>query len=262
MKIEEIRKSWRQLVAQKEFKQVAELLRQSPEREKIMQRGRELCAHTFVFDHPWDMERCLTPHTMETMNWNQVFNDDEEWTFMLNRMDYWSALAKAALISQDTRYLDQAKDFLLDWITQHPQIEASLSTRTLDTGIRVVNMLECAALLEAAEKLSEEELTWILTSVENQLAYLKANYIEKYTLSNWGSIQTCGIIVCSAMMGKDPRQDEVYRWALEELETQMQLQIGIRWHALGTIDDVSCRGAQQCAAGIGLRAVLSDSADG
>lgn len=39
---------------------------------------------------------------------------------MLNRMDYWSALAKAALISQDTRYLDQAKDFLLDWITQHP----------------------------------------------------------------------------------------------------------------------------------------------
>ncbi len=103
--------------------------------------GRELCAHTFVFDHPWDMERCLTPHTMETMDWNQVFNDDEEWTFMLNRMDYWSALAKAALVSQDTRYLDQAKDFLLDWIEQHPRIEPSLSTRTLDTGIRVVNML-------------------------------------------------------------------------------------------------------------------------
>lgn len=72
MKIEEIRNSWRQLVAQKELKQVSELLRQSPERDKLMQRGRELCAHTFVFAHPWDMERCLTPHTMETMNWNQV----------------------------------------------------------------------------------------------------------------------------------------------------------------------------------------------
>ena len=98
------------------------------------------------------MERCLTPHTMETMDWNQVFNDDEDWTFMLNRMDYWSALAKAALISQDTRYLDQAKDFLLDWIEQHPRIEPSLSTRTLDTGIRVVNMLECAMLLEGQKK--------------------------------------------------------------------------------------------------------------
>lgn len=52
MKIEEIRNSWRQLVAQKELKQVSELLRQSPERDKLMQRGRELCAHTFVFDHP------------------------------------------------------------------------------------------------------------------------------------------------------------------------------------------------------------------
>ena len=113
---------------------------------------------------------------------------------MLNRMDYWSALAKAALISQDTRYLDQAKDFLLNWIEQHPRIEPSLSTRTLDTGIRVVNMLECAMLLEASEKLSDEELTLILTSVENQLAYLKANSIEKYTLSNWGSIQTCGTV--------------------------------------------------------------------
>ncbi len=226
MKIEEIRNSWRQLVAQKEFKQVAELLRQSPKRDKLMQRGRELCAHTFVFDHPWDMERCLTPHTMETMDWNQVFNDDEEWTFMLNRMDYWSVLAKAALISQDTRYLDQAKDFLLDWIEQHPRIELSLSTRTLDTGIRVVNMLECAMFLEAAEKLNDEELTLILTSIKNQLTYLKVNYIEKYTLSNWGSIQTCGIIVCSALMGKNPQQDEVYRWALEELEIQMQIQIG------------------------------------
>ena len=38
MKIEEIRNSWRQLVAQKELKQVSELLRQSPERDKLMQR--------------------------------------------------------------------------------------------------------------------------------------------------------------------------------------------------------------------------------
>ncbi|MCH1940419.1 alginate lyase family protein [Holdemania massiliensis] len=226
MQIEEIRKQWRQIMAAKELKQVSELLRQSPERDILMQRGKELCAHTFVFDHPWDMERCLTPHTLEIMNWNQVFNEDEEWTFMLNRMDYWSVLAKAALISQDTRYLDQAKDFLLDWIAQHPHIEYSLSTRTLDTGIRIVNMLECAMLLEVSEKLTEEELRQILDSVDQQMTYLKANYIEKYTLSNWGSIQTCGLIVCCAMMGKDPETDEIYRWALDELETQVQIQIG------------------------------------
>lgn len=226
MQIEEIRKQWRQIMAAKELKQVSELLRQSPERDILMQRGKELCAHTFVFDHPWDMERCLTPHTLEIMNWNQVFNEDEEWSFMLNRMDYWSVLAKAALISQDTRYLDQAKDFLLDWIAQHPLIEYSLSTRTLDTGIRIVNMLECAMLLEVSEKLTEEELRQILDSVDQQMTYLKANYIEKYTLSNWGSIQTCGLIVCCAMMGKDPETDEIYRWALDELETQMQIQIG------------------------------------
>lgn len=226
MQIEEIRKQWRQIMTAKELKQVSELLRQSSERDILMQRGKELCAHTFVFDHPWDMERCLTPHTLETMKWNQVFNEDEEWTFMLNRMDYWSVLAKAALISQNTRYLDQAKDFLLDWIAQHPQMEYSLSTRTLDTGIRIVNMLECAMLLEVSEKLTEEELRQILNSVDQQMTYLKANYIEKYTLSNWGSIQTCGVIVSCAVMGKNPENDEIYRWALKELETQMQIQIG------------------------------------
>lgn len=232
MNREEIKKLWHDIVERKDLKQVAVQLQQDPQRDLLLLRGNELCRHTFVFDHPWDMERCLTPHTMEVMDWNQVFNDDEEWTFMLNRMDYWSSLAKAALISGDPRYLDQARDFLLDWIAKHPLIEYSRSTRTLDTGIRIVNMLECTMLLETADKLSEEELTLILDSIEAQIVYLKANYIEKYTLSNWGSIQTCGIILCKALTGKDPKTDEIYRWALEELETQMQIQVsadGLLW---------------------------------
>lgn len=232
MNHEEIKKLWHDIVERKDLKQVAAQLQQDPQRDRLLLRGNELCRHTFVFDHPWDMERCLTPHTMEVMDWNQVFNDDEEWTFMLNRMDYWSSLAKAALISGDPRYLDQARDFLLDWIAKHPLIEYSRSTRTLDTGIRIVNMLECTMLLETSDKLSEEELTLILDSIEAQITYLKANYIEKYTLSNWGSIQTCGIILCKALTGKDPETDEIYRWALEELETQMQIQVsadGLLW---------------------------------
>lgn len=226
MKLDQIRKQWNEVFQAKDFNQVTTILQEDSYRQLLVQRGDQLCQHTFVFDHPWDMERCLIPHTMEKMQWNQVFNDDEEWTFMLNRFDYWSSLAKAGLIQQEERYFVQIKTFLFDWIDTHPVIEYSLSTRTLDTGIRIVNMIESAMFLDGEKKLSKQQIELIFTSIDQQMAYLKENYVEKYTLSNWGSIQVCGIIICKAIMQADPATDVVYQWALEELSTQMDIQIG------------------------------------
>ena len=108
------------------------------------------------------MERCLTPHTMETMDWNRVFNDDEEWTFMLSRMDYWTTLAKAALISQDTRYLDQAKTYMLDWIASIRKLNTAGQPARWTRASASSTCWNARCFWRASEKLDEEELTWIL----------------------------------------------------------------------------------------------------
>ena len=73
---------------------------------------------TFIFDKPWDMERCLTPIALP--RWTGMRSATiEEWCFMLNRMDYLDYLILASLLSHEIKYAEQAKHYILDWIAAH-----------------------------------------------------------------------------------------------------------------------------------------------
>lgn len=202
------------------------------EKELIFTRAEELLNQTFVFDKPWDMERCLTPYHFEEMDWNAQRNDDEEWCFMLNRMDYLDYLIFASLLSGDSKYAEKAKAYLLDWMAAHPEIKPEPSTRTLDTGIRVMNWFEALPYLYHLGCVSDVELTQIAYSMLAQLSYLKASYLPKYKTSNWGSIQTCAIVSVLPYLLEDYKTSELYVWAKEEMELQFSIQVypdGMHW---------------------------------
>ena len=63
----------------------------------IVNRAGDVMRGVFYFTKPWDMERCATPFELPAnpyeIDWCVVNNDDEEWCFMLNRMDYLEDLA-------------------------------------------------------------------------------------------------------------------------------------------------------------------------
>lgn len=202
------------------------------EKELIFKRAEELLNQTFVFDKPWDMERCLTPYHFEEMDWNAQCNDDEEWCFMLSRMDYLDYLIFASLLSGDPQYAEKAKAYLLHWITAHPEIKPEPSTRTLDTGIRVMNWFEALPYLYHLGCVSDTELTQIADSMLAQLSYLKASYLPKYKTSNWGSIQTCSIVAVLPYLSEDYKTNELYLWAKAEMELQFSIQVypdGMHW---------------------------------
>lgn len=74
----------------------------SSDQDLIMKRANELLEQVFVFNKPWDMERCITPYKLEKdFDWNVTYNDDEEWTFMLNRMDYLNYLIYAGYLTNN-----------------------------------------------------------------------------------------------------------------------------------------------------------------
>ncbi|MEG0360077.1 MAG: heparinase II/III family protein [Longicatena sp.] len=202
-----------------------EYLNNSEENKLIMQRANELCEHIFVFDKTWDMERCLIPYQLVNIDWNTQRNDDEEWCFMLNRMDYLVYLAHAYTLSNDTLYLTTCKDFILSWINQHPTILKEPSTRTLDTGIRILNMLQATSTLFAYDIISNDELVTIMTSLHLQIQYLKKQYINKYRLSNWGSIQVAAILCVLPFIEENYQVDTTFIWAKEEYKEQMQIQV-------------------------------------
>lgn len=219
------------LAAHKKLAQTAHFIRPDAAKE-IIAHADELMHQTFTFNKAWDMERCLTPYTLPVIDWNDHQNDDPEWCFMLSRMDYLDHLLLASLLTGDIAYADKAKEYILNWITAHPSIVSEQSTRTLDTGIRVMNWMEALPYLSMLHALTEDELTRITDSMFAQMQYLKENYLPKYKTSNWGSIQTCAIVSVLPFLRADFLSDPLYQWALDEMTLQFSIQVypdGMHW---------------------------------
>ena len=218
-----------------EFKDVLNI-KKSLEKESlrlIHNRAEQLTKNIFVFDKHWDMERCIKPYQLEKdFDWNVQLNDDEEWCFMLNRMDYLNYLIMESCISKDDIYALKAKSFILSWIGQHPSIESEPSTRTLDTGIRLMNWFEALPYLLSLKLLNDHELALIVSNMKLQAEYLKNQYLNRYITSNWGSIQTFSLCSVLPFITENYEEDELYKWALNECMKQMNVQVypdGMHW---------------------------------
>lgn len=219
------------MIQEKQLSAIADFIHEE-ERAHIIQKANELMNKTFTFDKTWDMERCIVPYHFEEIDWNAQRNDDEEWCFMLNRMDYLSYLILAGVLCNEKKYYDMAKQLVLDWIAKHEVLQEEPSTRSLDSGIRIMNMMEMLPYLYAAGCIQQGELETVIASISSQIQYLKKTYITKYTLSNWGSIQICAILSCMPLYDENFENNEIFRWAKEELHTQFAIQVyedGMHW---------------------------------
>ena len=201
-------------------------------KQHICKKADELLLNIIRFDKPWDMERCIVPTLFDMKDFNYVPYEDEEWCFMLNRMEFIKDLVMAGMLTNDKRYFLKTKEWIVSWIQEHPTIEYSLSTRTLDTGIRILSMVETLPILCHYNILNESECLTIVESIRAQVNYLKQSYIPKYALSNWGSIQTCAILCTLPYIYEDYKTCDVYVWAMEEVVQQFAIQIyedGMLW---------------------------------
>ena len=202
------------------------------EREIILTRAEQLQKNIFVFDKTWDMERCIIPFQLDPLDFKAQRNDDEEWTFMLNRMDYLCYLIEGYVITEKKAYLETCKYFIFEWIAQHNEITSTCSTRTLDTAIRCVNMMDALCYLYAFDYVSDKEIVQICNCILKQIDYMFENYVHKYTLSNWGSIQTCAIASLLVLLAENYKENRIYQWTQEEMKKQFAIQVyedGMFW---------------------------------
>ncbi|SUN53040.1 oligohyaluronate lyase [Streptococcus dysgalactiae] len=145
---------------------------------------------------------------------------------MLNRQTYLQKLILVYLVERDERYLLTAKGFILNWIESAiPLDPKGLATRTLDTGIRCFAWVKCLIYLNLFDALTKQEESLILASMEKQLQFLHANYLDKYSLSNWGILQTTAILLADAYFGSDLDIAAATVFARKELAQQLALQI-------------------------------------
>ena len=202
------------------------------EAEHLLHQAEDLMQNTFVFTDRWDMEPCAVPYTVPAGQWTHSPNGDPEWVFMLNRHDYLPKLWQAAVLTGEVRYRRKLIDSVMDWIASNPLTrEGTPSTRTIDTGIRCMNWIQLLPFLLAEDALTDQEARTMIDSLSAQFANLRERYILKYTLSNWGVLQTTAFCAGYAWMGQ-LLPSGLEAWAWQELQTQLRLQIledGAHW---------------------------------
>lgn len=203
------------------------------EAEKILAQADRLMAHTFSFEDRWDMEPCSETFTLKEMIWDRSPNGDPEWIFMLNRHEYMNKLLIAGWLTGDKAYVEKLKWFLFHWIQANPILpEGTVTTRTIDTGIRCMSWQYLLLHLLGEGLMEEREAAGILESMKEQFASLRKRYIGKYTLSNWGVLQTASICNGYLWFHEYLPSDGTEDWAWQELERQIGLQVlddGAHW---------------------------------
>lgn len=203
------------------------------EYEKKLKGANLLLNNSFIFDNNWDMEQCNVPYRINPFKWDYSANGDEEWIFMLNRHEFLNKLIMAYYIEENEKYIEKLKWFIFNWIDENEiNIKGGNTIRTIDTGIRCLAWIEVLIHLISENKLNDEEILKIIGSIEEQIKYLKSAYIGKYTLSNWGVLQTTAI--CSAYLWLDDflENKELEKWAEKELYSQIKMQVfddGTHW---------------------------------
>ena len=196
------------------------------EAKQILAQADRLMTHTFSFEDRWDMEPCREPFTLKEMIWDRSPNGDPEWIFMLNRHEYMNKLLIAGWLTGDTSYAEKLKWFLLHWIQANPILpEGTVTTRTIDTGIRCMSWQYLLLHLLGEGLIEEREAGEILESMKDQFASLRKRYIGKYTLSNWGVLQTASICSGYLWFREYLPSDGTEDWAWKELERQIGLQV-------------------------------------
>lgn len=202
------------------------------EAEKLIRQADMLLEQNFIFQDKWDMEPCNIPYKMTLDTWVESPNGDEEWVFMLNRHDFLPKLWYAWVLTGDGKYVDKLRWYLFDWIKKNPITEkGNDATRTIDTGIRCMNWTGLILPMYAEGFLEDEEVMRLLSSMGEQFLNLKKRYIPKYSLSNWGVLQTTAM--CAAYIWyREFLPEGIETWAWEELAEQLELQIledGAHW---------------------------------
>lgn len=117
-----------------------------------------------------------------------------EWTWQLNRMSFWSAMAKAYHATGDEKYAKAFRDQMRRWVDTARPIgsgnERGSAWRTIETGLRLMNSWPLAfERFRKSPSLSDEDLRVMLESMHEQALHL----MKYQTAKNWLLMEMNGV---------------------------------------------------------------------
>ncbi len=140
-----------------------------------------LLNNKFRFTHPLDLEYEARIVDNPKLDWGLNPFGDQEWTFVLNRMEYLYYLQDAS-----KKHQEHAVYLINNWIENVALSDKYV--RTIDTAMRITVWADLLYLVPSNTHAQ------VIDSLQAQICYLEENWRDKHLFLNWGIIQTCSII--------------------------------------------------------------------
>jgi hypothetical protein len=151
---------------------------------------------------------------------------DVEWTYQLNRHEFWLTLADAYWGTGDEAYAQEWVNQLTDWIEDRPVPSAStyndVTWRTLEAGIRLPNHIKAFTKFLGSAAFTDDALIAFLKSILDHGRYL---HRSPSTGNNWAIIESVGLIHAAVMFPEFAEADTWYADTFAKLENELSAQI-------------------------------------
>jgi len=148
---------------------------------------------------------------------------DNEWVWQLNRMTFWTAMAKAYSLSANPQYAWSWAHQLTDWVRKNPRDEQHAHAwRSIETGIRGHGWTGHFHHFLHSPHFTPEVLLTFLKSCRDHAAFLMTTY---KTGSNWALMEAEGMAFIAMTFPEFQQADDWLTEATDRLNKEITLQV-------------------------------------
>ncbi|MEQ8878467.1 MAG: alginate lyase family protein [Cyclobacteriaceae bacterium] len=186
--------------------------------EKDLKIANDALEHVFVGQPAYPSYFCG-----EDIDWSSRPVPDMEWVWQLNRMSFWEAMGKAYWHTGDSKYAEEWRDQLIDWVKKNPRDEAhKYAWRSIEAGIRGNRWTRLFQYFIDDPSFTPEVLAYFLNSLHEHASYLMTKYSSG---SNWALMEAEGMayiaITFPEFKDADTWREEAFRRLNEQIHTQV-----------------------------------------
>lgn len=198
----------------------------------VIEAADNACEDRFVFDFPWDMERTWKPmHFIGEIDWSLIPWEDREFLWQFNRHRFLPCLAQAYRMTGKEKYAENYVRLMEDWIDRAEEGEnIDLGPwRTLETGIRAEMWLSSLPLVAESLAVDESFLDKVEQCLRKHQKRLYDNFQPHKYISNWGVLESCGLLLFSLVLPDSRKELETALKRLEDAAAVQVLEDGMQW---------------------------------
>ncbi len=159
----------------------------------------------------------------DDINWGTRPVPDNEWTWQLNRMSFWDAMAKAYWHTGDEKYASDWCNQLTDWVKKNPRDkEHAYAWRSIEAGIRGYRWAGLFQHFLDAPSFTPDVLVAFMNSCYEHAEYLMTKYSSR---SNWALMEAEGMAFIAITF---PEFREANKWrdeAIRRLNNEINIQV-------------------------------------